>query len=168
MTEKHPIADLVESAIEELGFEVVRISTVGIKNPTLQIMIERKDRTDLVVEDCAKVSRAISVILDEKDPIEGEYSLEVSSPGLDRPLTKSEHFERFAGYEAKLETKTEVDGRKRFKGKIINIDANQKINFEMEGKEYQIPFAAVSKAKLILTDELFNQYMEEHPESVEL
>lgn len=164
MTDKHPVQDLVEPIIDSLGFEVVRIMTIGVKNPTLQIMIERKDRKDLVVDDCAAVSRAISKILDEKDPIDGEYSLEVSSPGLDRPLTKPEHFERFAGYEAKIETKTEVENRKRFKGKIIRIDDEQQIVFDMDGTEYRIPFDAVGKAKLILTDELLNQYMENHPE----
>lgn len=165
MTEKHPVQDIVEPIIDSLGFEVVRIMTIGVKNPTLQIMIERKDRKDLVVDDCAAVSRAISDVLDEKDPIEGEYSLEVSSPGLDRPLTKLEHFERFAGYEAKIETKTEVGGRKRFKGKIIKIDDKQQIVFAMDGAEYVIPFAAVGKAKLLLTDELLNQYTENHPET---
>lgn len=165
MTEKHPVQDIVEPIIDSLGFEVVRIMTIGVKNPTLQIMIERKDRKDLVVDDCAAVSRAISDILDEKDPIDGEYSLEVSSPGLDRPLTKPEHFERFAGYEAKIETKTEVDGRKRFKGKIIRLEDNRQIVFEMDGAEYRIPFEAVGKAKLLLTDELLNQYMETHPET---
>ena len=140
--------------IEDLGFEVVRIMTIGIKNPTLQIMIERKDRKALIVDDCALVSRAISEILDEADPIEGEYSLEVSSPGLDRPLTKLENFDRFSGYEAKIETKQEVDGRKRFKGRIINVDSQQQIHFDMDGTEYCIPYNNVSKAKLILNDEL--------------
>ncbi|MBQ7285643.1 MAG: ribosome maturation factor RimP [Alphaproteobacteria bacterium] len=160
MTDKHPVQDLVEPIIEDLGFEVVRIMTIGAKNPTLQIMIERKDRKDLIVDDCATVSRAISAVLDEKDPIEGEYSLEVSSPGLDRPLTKLEHFERFSGYEAKIETKKEVENRKRFKGKIISVDENQQIVFDMDGAEYRIPYETIGKAKLILTDELFNKYME--------
>lgn len=165
MTEKHPVQDIVEPIIDSLGFEVVRVMTIGTKNPTLQVMIERKDRKDLVVDDCAMVSRAISDVLDEKDPIEGEYSLEVSSPGLDRPLTKPEHFERFSGYEAKVESKIEVEGRKRFKGKIINIDENQKIVFDMDGTKYVIPFETVNKAKLLLTDELLNQYMENHAET---
>ena len=104
MQQKHPLYDMLAPMIEKMGFEVVRILTIGVKNPTLQIMIERKDRQNLVVDDCAAVSRAVSKVLDEKDPIDGEYSLEVSSPGLDRPLTKPEHFRRFAGYEAKIET----------------------------------------------------------------
>ena len=140
--------------IENLGFEVVRIMTIGVKNPTLQIMIERKDRENLVVDDCALVSRAVSDLLDELDPIEGEYSLEVSSPGLDRPLTKFENFQRFTGYEAKIETKVEVDGRKRFKGIIAKTGDSEKIYIEMEGKEYEIFFDDISKAKLVLNDAL--------------
>ena len=154
MLNKHPVQDLVEPIIDGLGFEVVRIMTIGTKNPTLQIMIERKDRKDLIVDE----------VLDENDPIEGEYSLEVSSPGLDRPLTKAEHFQRFAGYEAKLETVREVDGRKRFKGRVVSIDGQNNVHFEMDGTEYVIPFEDVSKAKLILTDELLDKYAAEHPE----
>lgn len=160
MQKKHPIHDLVAPKIEEMGFEVVRIMTTGSERQTVQIMIERQDRKNLVVDDCAAVSRAISIILDEVDPIEGEYSLEVSSPGVDRPLTKPEHFIRFAGFEAKIETDDVVDGRKRFKGKIVAVDSNNVISVETEEKEYSIPFEAVSKAKLVLTDELWNSFVE--------
>ena len=164
MQSKHPLQDMLEPEINRLGFDVVRILTIGQKNPTLQIMIERKDRTDIVVEDCATVSRAVSEILDEKDPIKDQYNLEVSSPGLDRPLTVLEHFQRFAGYDAKIETSSEVDARKRFKGKIISVDDRENIHFDMDGKEWDIPFAAVSKAKLLITDELLAKYEETHPE----
>ena len=160
MISKHPIHDLVPPTIEAMGFDVVRIMTIGAQRPTLQIMIERKDRNNLVVDDCAAVSRAVSAILDEKDPIDGEYSLEVSSPGIDRPLTTVEHFSRFCGYETKVETDVAVDGRKRFKGKIIKVDDNGVIYFSMDEKEYQIPFESVSKAKLVLTDELWAEYVE--------
>ncbi len=164
MNKEHPIQKLVEPIIENMGYEVVRITTIGKQNPTLQIMIERKDRKDITVDDCASVSRVVSEILDEKDPIDGEYSLEVSSPGLDRPLTKREHFERFSGYEAKIETFAEVGGRKRFRGRIIGVDNKNQILFEMDGETYEIPFDNISKAKLVLTDELLNSYMEEKPE----
>ncbi len=164
MQKKHPVHDIVEPIINDLGFEIVRISTIGNVNPTLQIMIERKDRKNLVVEDCAKVSRAISDILDEKDPIKGKYSLEVSSPGVDRPLVTPEHFKRFCNYETKLETSVEVDGRKRFKGKISKVDEENNIYFVMDEKEYLIPFDAVAKAKLVLTDELFEEYMKAQEE----
>lgn len=168
MQHKHPVEDLVAPVIDGLGFEIVRIATLGSQNPTLQIMIERKDRKNLIVDDCALVSRAVSEILDEKDPIEGEYNLEVSSPGLDRPLTKPEHFERFAGYETKLETAQEINGRKRFKGIVKSIGKDNEIHFEMDGEEYVIPFDAVNKAKLVLTDELLAQYAEEQAEEPEL
>lgn len=164
MQTKHPVEDLIAPIIDDLGFEVVRIMTIGNVNPTLQIMIERKDRQNLVVDDCAAVSRAISEILDEKDPIKGEYSLEVSSPGLDRPLTKVEHFLRFAGYEAKIDTTVPVEGRKRFKGKIIKVDEQNNVHFGMDGNTYVIPFDDISKAKLVLTDELLNAYMEANPD----
>lgn len=164
MQNKHPLEDMLTPVINQLGFDVVRILTIGQKNPTLQIMIERKDRTDIVVDDCAMVSRAVSDILDEKDPIKDQYNLEVSSPGLDRPLTKAEHFQRFAGYEAKIETSVEVDARKRFKGRILSLDDKENIHFDMDGKEWVIPFEAVSKAKLLITDELLAKYAETHPE----
>ena len=165
MQENHPLYSLIAPTIEDMGFEIVRILLTKTQKPTLQIMIERQDRKNLVVDDCASVSRAISVILDEKDPIDGEYSLEVSSPGIDRPLTKPEHFSRFSGYEAKIETSDSVDGRKRFKGKIISINENNTICFLMDDKEYSIPFDSVNKAKLILTDELWNEYVSQAQEN---
>ena len=164
MQAKHPIHDLVAETIESMGFDIVRISMNGAQKPTLQIMIERQDNKPLVVDDCAAVSRAVSEILDEKDPIESEYSLEVSSPGVDRPLTKIEHFIRFKGYETKIETDEIVDGRKRFKGKITDVDQDNNIKFVMEEKEYSIPFNAVSKAKLVLTDDLWAEFIQAQEE----
>lgn len=167
MQNETKIEKLIAPIIDDLGYEIVRTSLSGNTHKTLQIMIERKDLKDIVVEDCAKVSRAISDILDEKDPIEGEYSLEVSSPGLDRPLTKPKHFERFAGYETRIETLAEVEGRKRFIGKIISIDKKNNVLFLMNEQEYTIPFDDINKAKIILTDELLKAY-EEAQEAVEL
>lgn len=153
MQKKHHLNDMLEPIVNELGFDLVRIITIGNVNPTLQVMIERKDRKNIVVDDCAAVSRAISAVLDEKDPISGKYTLEVSSPGLDRPLTSLENFVRFSGFEAKIETDVEIEKRKRFKGRIIRVD-NNTIVFLMDDKEWMIPYDAVSKAKLLLTDEL--------------
>ncbi len=160
----HPVYDLVAPKIEEMGFDVVRVMMTGGQKPVLQIMIERKDRKNLVVDDCAAVSRVVSEILDEKDPIDSEYSLEVSSPGVDRPLTKLEHFERFAGYEAKIETDEPVDGRKRFKGKIVAVEGDEMIALNMDEAEFKIPFRTVAKAKLVLTDELWNKFVEAQEE----
>ena len=154
----HHLNSLLEPAINNMGYEVVRIMTIGVQNPTLQIMIEPKNHSQLSVDDCAKVSKTISALLDEKDPIAGEYTLEVSSPGIDRPLTKPEHFARFVGYEAKIETSEAVDNRKRFKGIIKSLENGNVVAIEMENVIYQIPFDNISKAKLVLNDELWNEY----------
>ena len=161
---KHPLNDLLEPVVEKLGYELVRVLTIGAKNPTLQVMIDRKDGKDITVDDCAKVSRVLSDLLDEKDPIESQYALEVSSPGIDRPLTKPEHFARFAGYEAKIETSVEIEKRKRFKGRIVSIDNAQNIAFDMDSVMYAIPFADVAKAKIVITDELLKKYEEAQAE----
>lgn len=154
MQKRHHLQDLLEPLIKQMGFDVVRIITIGNVNPTLQIMIERKDRENIVVDDCAAVSRAVSALMDEKDPIAGRYNLEVSSPGLDRPLTALENFVRFTGFEAKIETDIEVEKRKRFKGRILRVDEQDNIILAMDGEEHAIPYDAVAKAKLLLTDEL--------------
>ena len=159
MQAKHPLYDLLAPVIEAAGFEVWRMMTIGLNRPTLQIMIEAKDGREIDVEDCAKVSRLVSEKLDEKDPIESEYTLEVSSPGLDRPLVTFEHFARFAGYEAKAETSREIDGRKRFKGKISRAE-NGIVYFCTDGQEYALPYEDIAKAKLVLTDELLKEYEE--------
>ena len=140
MPQMHPLQNMLEPVVAKLGYELVRILTIGQKNPTLQIMIDRLDGENIVVDDCATVSRAVSELLDEKDPIAGQYSLEVSSPGLDRPLTKIEHFKRFAGYEAK--------------GCLGEVDSENRIHINMDGTDYAIAFADINKAKLIITDEL--------------
>ena len=160
---KHYLSDMLEPIIEQLGYEVVRIMTIGQANPTLQIMIDKTDGTDITVDDCAKVSRALSQVLDEKDPITDKYNLEVSSPGLDRPLTKPEHFKRFIGYEAKIETDELIDGRKRFKGFIENTDHSDVV---LKGEDicYRIPYQAISKAKLVLNDDLLARWEATHPE----
>ena len=165
--DKHPLEDLLSPVVEKLGYELVRVMTIGAKNPTLQVMIDRLDGKDITVDDCATVSRALSDVLDEKDPIENQYSLEVSSPGIDRPLTKPQHFARFAGYDAKIETIHPVENRKRFKGKILAIDGAQNISFEMDGVQYSIAFDNVAKAKILLTDELLQKYADAQ-DSVEL
>ncbi len=160
MMNKHPLEDMLEPVVDGMGYELVRVLTIGAKNPTLQVMIDRKDGKEVTVDDCAAVSRRLSDVLDEKDPIESQYSLEVSSPGIDRPLTKPEHFARFSGYEAKIETSTVIEGRKRFKGRISGIDDKSNIAFEMDGTEYVIPFDEVAKAKILITDELLQKYAE--------
>lgn len=166
--QKHHLQDMLEPVIDALGYETIRILTIGQANPTLQVMIDVKDYSrEIDVEDCAKVSRALSAVLDEKDPIKDRYSLEVSSPGIDRPLTKPEHFARFKDYVIKVETITEVEKRKRIKGVNLGLDENNKIRVDMDGKEYVIDFDIISKAKIVLTDELWEKYQAEH-ETIEL
>lgn len=156
---KHPLQDMLEPVISDLGYETVRILTIGQANPTLQVMIDTTDGgREINVDDCAKVSRALSAVLDEKDPIKDKYSLEVSSPGLDRPLTKPEHFKRFAGYTAKVETENEVNGRKRIKGVITGVDENNHVHMNMDDQEYVVAFDNIAKAKIVITDELWAKY----------
>lgn len=158
--QKHYLADILEPVIGQMGYDTVRIMTIGEKDPTLQIMIEHKESgKELTVDDCAAVSRAVSAVLDEKDPIDGRYTLEISSPGLDRPLTKPEHFLRYIGYAVKVETVEPVEKRKRFKGTLKNISADNVITIDMEDKDYSVAFANIAKAKIIITDELWEQFM---------
>lgn len=165
--QKHYLQDMIEPVVENLGYELVRVITIGQVNSTLQVMIDVADHSrDITVDDCATVSRALSDLLDEKDPIKDKYSLEVSSPGLDRPLTKLEHFERYVGYEIKLETESKIENRKRFKGKVSKI-AGQDVVMVMDEVEYTIPFSEINKAKLVITDELWEEYQAAH-EAVEL
>jgi len=156
--EKHYLQDMIEPVVETQGYELVRVLMTGGTSQTLQIMIENKDhKTPITVDDCAKVSRALSDILDEKDPISDKYNLEVSSTGVDRPLTKIEHYSRFAGYEVKVETAVLTDGRKRFKGKIVGVDGNN-ISIAEDDKTFLVDFDNITKAKLVLTDELWEEY----------
>lgn len=153
------LEDLITPVCENLGYDVVRVRMQGGESrKTLQIMVERKDRAAMTVEDCAVVSRALSPVLDEKDPIESRYTLEVSSPGLDRPLVKLADFDRFKGFEAKVETSVCVAGRKRFPAaRLIGVQ-EQNVVLDFEGTRVVIPFADIAKAKLILNDELIGAF----------
>jgi ribosome maturation factor RimP len=156
------IAQLIAPIVDELGYELVRVQIQGgARHATLQVMAERRDRRAMVVEDCARLSRAISVLLDEADPIDGEYSLEVSSPGIDRPLMKRADYERFMGHEAKLEMTAPVDGRKRFQGTISALDGDT-VMLESAGTLFPLPLTEVKSAKLILTDRLIQAAEDEN------
>jgi len=161
--QKHYLTDIIEPVVQDLGYEIVRILTIGESNPVLQIMIEHKDfNQELTIDDCTIVSKAISSLLDEKDPIENQYTLEVSYPGLDRPLTKIEHFNRYMGYVIKLETLEAVEKRKRFKGVIESVSNDGLVTLSMDDNQYNIAFDNISKAKIVLTDELWAQYLKAH------
>ena len=166
--QKHYLEDLITPVVEGQGYELVRVLTMGGEtHPTLQVMIDTLNGKNITVDDCAKVSRALSDVLDEKDPIKEKYSLEVSSPVLDRPLTKLAHFEKYAGYDVKLETEEKIDNRKRFKGKISKV-VGQDIVLTDEKAEYIIPFTAINKAKLVVTDELWERYQASQEEAGEI
>ena len=156
------IRQIIEPTATDKGFEIVRLLFQGDDaNRTLQIMVEKIDRTGMQIDDCEKLSKTFSALLDVEDPITSRYMLEVTSPGIDRPLVRLNDYERFKGYEAKLETLTPIEGRKRFRGKIVGIQENNVV-FLFEEKEMQIPFSQVSKAKLVLTDELVAQFLKKH------
>jgi ribosome maturation factor RimP len=142
--------------VEAQGFHLVRLRLLGSKTRTLQVMAERPDG-QMDVEDCAKLSRALSEFLDSEDPIEGEYVLEVSSPGIDRPLTRITDFARWAGHDAKLElVAPDATGRRRFKGTLLGLDGNDVV-METQGARAKFPFRSIADAKLVLTDRLIEE-----------
>lgn len=149
------IQKIITPTIKDQGYEIVRVQVTGAKHPRLQIMAERADGTCIDVEDCAQISRSISAVLDVEDPIEGEFTLEVSSPGIDRPLTRLQDYQTWAGFDVKIELKTGIDGRKRYIGRLLGLDEEQKIKIECEEDEpHTLAFEDVQRAKLMLTDEL--------------
>ncbi|GGH55163.1 ribosome maturation factor RimP [Frigidibacter albus] len=156
------LAEIVGPAIEGLGFELVRIRLMGGQTKTLQIMADRPEG-GIDVDDCAKVSTAVSAVLDVEDPIEDNYYLEVSSPGIDRPLTRLKDFDMWEGYEARIETEAQIDGRKRFKGILVGTEADEVlINIEDGANGIQtigLKFDWLTDAKLILTDELIAEML---------
>ena len=147
------IETLIEPAVRDLGFEIVRVQVSGKKRRRLQIMAEPRVGNVMTVDDCAAISRAVSAILDVEDPIAAAYDLEVSSPGIDRPLVRPADFERFAGFEAKVETVRPIDGRKRFRGRLLGLDGDMVLIMIDDGPK-QLPYPEIQMAKLIMTDEL--------------
>ncbi|WP_373290493.1 ribosome maturation factor RimP [Glycocaulis albus] len=148
------IAVLADPVAEAMGYEIVRIRVLSGKRQTVQIMAEKADGT-MDVEDCARLSRALSDVFETNDPISGEYVLEVSSPGIDRPLTMLAHFERWEGFEAKIELDRLVENRKRFRGVLAGIeDGNVLIDLDGEEETAVLPFDWIAEARLVLTDAL--------------
>ncbi len=152
------VADIIEPVLLQIGYRLVRVRLSSQNGLTLQIMCERSDGT-MSVEDCETVSMAVSPVLDVEDPIDKAYHLEVSSPGIDRPMVRKSDFARWSGHLVKCETSILVDGRKRFRGKIVAADA-EGFSLERDQPAYgeepvvTIPFTALAEAKLILTDDL--------------
>ena len=155
------LAEIVQPVIEGLGFELVRIRLMGGATRTLQIMAD-KPEGGIEVDHCGDISTAISAVLDVEDPIEENYVLEVSSPGIDRPLTRLKDFEMWKGWEARIETTELIDGRRRFKGTLAGVEGDEVLIALDEGKEPVIiglQFDWLSDAKLILTDELITEML---------
>lgn len=149
----HRVLAIIAPALRAAGLEVVRV-LLRDRPQVLQVMVERADGDNPVIEECAAASRIISALLDVADPIPGAYTLEVSSPGIDRPLTRLSDFERFAGFEVKVELKSGgADGRRRFRGPLLGI-ADSAVCLRVDGADVALPYADISRAKLVLTDEL--------------
>lgn len=147
---------ILAPVIEAAGFRLVRLRLMGSTQKTLQVMAERADGS-MNVEDCAELSRALSDFMEqEPDAVEGEFDLEVSSPGIDRPLTRLADFSRWSGHEAKIELNAAIEGRKRFRGQLLGLDGSDVV-IETGGTRLVLPFRAIAEAKLVLTDKLIEE-----------
>jgi ribosome maturation factor RimP len=157
VTDVAAIAKQIEPEVKSLGYELVRVAMVGgTSDPTLQVMAERPDTRQLDLADCETISRRLSEWLDSNDPIEGSFRLEVSSPGIDRPLTRSRDYADWAGYEARISLKEPRGGRKQFAGVIDGVDGDQVKLTDKSGAAHVLPLSDISSAKLLLTDKLIN------------
>jgi ribosome maturation factor RimP len=161
LTDTAAIARLIEPAVKDLGFDLVRVAMIGgTSDPTLQVMAERADTRQLTIDDCTDISRKLSELLDAeeaagRDPIEGGYRLEVSSPGIDRPLTRLKDFSDWAGHEARIKYAEPVDGAKQVSGVIDSVSGDT-IRVATPKGDRQVDFSNIASAKLLLTDKLIN------------
>ena len=151
------VTEIIAPVIEDMGYEVVRVRLMSGKDTVLQIMAQKPDGT-IEVDDCAEISTAVSAVLDVEDPILDQYNLEVSSPGIDRPLTRLKDFAQWEGFEAKIETDELIDGRRRFKGPLAGIEGDEVLITIAEGT-IGLKFEWLSDAKLILTDDLIRDVL---------
>jgi ribosome maturation factor RimP len=146
---------LIEPEVNHLGFDLVRVQMIGgATDPTLQVMAERPDTRQLDLTDCEKISRRLSEVLDLADPIDGSYRLEVSSPGIDRPLTRLKDYKDWTGYDARLTLSHPHEGRKKFTGELRGTEGELVMIRTTEGESHVLPFSEISSAKLLLTDKL--------------
>jgi len=160
------VAEIITPVIEDMGFELVRVRLMAGKSATLQIMAQRPDGR-IEVDDCADISTAVSAVLDVEDPIVDAYTLEVSSPGIDRPLTRLKDFEQWTGYVAKIETTELIDGRRRFKGELAGVEGED-VLIEIEEGTIGLNFDWLSDAKLVLTDELIRDVLKSRKDAGEI
>ncbi len=157
------IAEIVTPVVEDMGFEVVRVRLMSGKEHVLQIMVQQPDGT-IEVNQCGDVSTALSAVLDVEDPIMDEYNLEVSSPGIDRPLTRLKDFDQWEGFEAKIETEQLIDGRRRFKGQLAGTEGDE-VLITIEEGTIGLKFEWLQDAKLVLTDELIRDVLKGRKDS---
>jgi ribosome maturation factor RimP len=157
VTDVAGLAKQIEPEVKSLGYDLVRVAMIGgSSDPTLQVMAERPDTRQLDLSDCETISRRLSDWLDSNDPIEGSYRLEVSSPGIDRPLTRLQDYADWAGYDARVSLKEPRDNRKQFSGTLGGIDGETIKLTDKSGQAHALPISDISSAKLLLTDKLIN------------
>ncbi len=151
------LAEIIQPVIEDMGFELVRVRLMGKQYTTVQVMAERASG-GIEVNECAEISTALGAVLDVEDPIEDEYTLEVSSPGIDRPLTRLKDFDTWQGYEAKIETAELIDGQRRFKGMLAGVE-NDEVLINIDQGTVGLKFDWLTDAKLVLSDELIREML---------
>jgi ribosome maturation factor RimP len=160
------VAPLIESSLKGMGYRLVRVIWQGSdKRRILQIMAEREDFIDMTVDDCADISHMVSAILDVKDPIDGAYELEVSSPGVDRPLMNAQDFADYAGHKAKVEMAIPQNGRKRFGGVIVQATPDE-LTLKDGGDVWELAIEEMASAKLVMTDELMKESLKRSEENL--
>lgn len=152
------LSDVVRPVVEGMGFALVLLK---FNNGALELLVENPETGKINIDECAEVSRAVSPALDVEDLIGGSYRLEVSSPGIDRPLTREQDYETYTGFEAKLEISPPIEGRKRYRGIIKGIE-NNAVTIHMDGELHSLPFGSIEKAKLVLSDELIKATQIQH------
>jgi ribosome maturation factor RimP len=148
------LAAIVAPTLESMGYELVRVAVLGRDRPTVQVMADRADGAQIAVHDCEAISHALGAVLDVEDPLPGAWSLEVSSAGIDRPLTRVKDWNRYAGHLARVEAVAPIDGRRRFSGIVLGADDDAARLRLDDGSEIALPLPAIRRAKLILTDAL--------------
>jgi ribosome maturation factor RimP len=148
------LADIVAPTLESMGYELVRVAVLGRDRPTVQVMADRADGCLINVADCEAISHALGALLDVEDPMPGAWSLEISSAGIDRPLTRSKDWTRFAGHLARAETRAPIEGRRRFSGIVLGADDDAARLRLDDGNEIVLPLRDIRRAKLVLTDAL--------------
>ena len=153
MVDTNEIAQMIEPSLAAMGYRLVRVAVTSGRRATLQVMAERIDDAPMTVDDCALISRSVSALLDVADPIADAYLLEISSPGIDRPLVRPEDYDRFSGFEARIELTEPFGGRKRFRGRLLGT-ADGEVRLATEVGEARLPLASVARARLVLTDDL--------------